>query len=48
MIELYRIFCFNVGTVVHPHVSRVEHELSTLPVHLSSLPVLVALMLLDR
>jgi len=47
MIDLYSIFCFNYGTVVHPRVSLVEQELITLPEHMSSPRVLVALVLLD-
>jgi hypothetical protein len=47
MIELYSIFCFNFGTVDHPRVSRVEHELIKLTVHINTPRYLVALVLLD-
>ena len=45
MINSYSMFCFNLGTVDHPRVSRVEQELVTIPVHLQLLVEFVLLYL---
>jgi hypothetical protein len=45
MIIPYSMFCFNLDTIDHPRVSRVEQELITIPVHLQFLVEVVLLYL---
>ena len=45
MINSYSMFCFNLGTIDHPRVSRVKQELTTIPVHLQFIVEFVLLYL---